>query len=553
VLLLTVLAVVLVVVANSVAALAQSQTQTPETSATPPAAAANPAQKPESTPTPATGTIKGRIVAADGQPLTNANVMAQALSATPTTKPARVDADGRFAFEDLPPSAYLLIATAPGYIDEAVSAGNASDWPRHLIGSNVRITMIRGGVITGVVTNPRGEPVVGVAVRATSTAGAPSIANFFTGGGLSETDDRGIYRIYGLKPGQYVVSAGGSGQFGTFTPSGFDSDVLTYYPSATRDTAVPVSVRSGDETSGIDIKYKGLEGHSISGVVLGNVEASTLSGAITVFLAHAGSASVLTMAIAPVTESRRAFSFNGVADGEYDLFANYLVNQNSNAMIATKRVSVRGGDVTGLELNLAPLGSILGTVILDPIKPEARCDKRSSQVIEVVPKTPRDEPKKTGSQSLISILSPGLGLMNEKGEFALRNLEPGETLSGVTVMVGQDAAGLSGRAVPEGATVREGTRVHLIPAEAEQANNILRYGESVVKRDGSFALTNIAPGRYFVLVRVEAPAETDGPARPIAWHPTARIKLRREAEAAKISVELKPCERVVDYTLKPGG
>ncbi len=469
--------------------------------------------------------------------------------------------------------------------------------------------MIRGGVITGLVTNPKGEPVVGVAVRATSTAAVPSIASFFTGGGHSETDDRGVYRIYGLMPGQYVVSAGGSGQFGQFTPSGFDSDVLSYYPSATRDTAVPVSVRSGDETSGIDIKYKGLDGHSISGVVLGNLEASTLSGAVTIFLAHAGSASVLSMGIAPTTDSRRAFSFNGIADGEYDLFANYLANQSSNAVIATKRVTVRGGDVTGVELNLAPLGSILGTVTLDPIKPEARCDKRSSLVIEVVPRAPRDEPKKSGSHSLVSVLSPGLGLMNEKGEFALRNLEAakyrlevklpteawyvrainvpgaaarapqsatnqpaapaatlsanvwqgfinlktGDALSGVFVMVGQDAAGLSGRAVAEGTTVREGTRVHLVPAEPEQANNILRYSESLIKSDGSFTLTNIAPGRYYVLVRVEAPAETDAPPRPIAWDPTARIKLRREAEAAKTRVELKPCERVVDYTLKPGG
>src|SRR4029450_10980461 len=98
-------------------------------------------------------------------------------------------------------------------------------------------------------------------------------------------------------------------------------------------------------------------------------------------------------------------------------------NQSSNAVIATKRVTVRGGDVTGLELTLAPLGSILGTITLDPIKPEARCDKRSSQVIEVLTKAPRDEPKKSCRPTLISVLSPGLGLMNEKGEFSLRNLE----------------------------------------------------------------------------------------------------------------------------------
>ena len=66
-----------------------------------------------------------------------------------------------------------------------------------------------------------------------------------------------------------VVFAGGPGQFGLLAANGFDLDVLTYYPSATRDTAIPVVARSGDETTGIDIKYFGTEGHRISGFVLG--------------------------------------------------------------------------------------------------------------------------------------------------------------------------------------------------------------------------------------------------------------------------------------------
>lgn len=93
----------------------------------------------------------------------------------------------------------------------------------------------------------------------------------------------------------------------------------------------------------------------------------------------------------------------------------------------------------------------------------------------------------------------------------------------------------------------------MVPVDREQANNVLRYSETLVKSDGSFALTNIAPGRYFILSRVEAPAEMDTSPRPSSWDAAARAKLRREAEAANTTLELKPCERVVDYTLKPGG
>ena len=593
-------ALVVFATGSVVGTMAQSQTPaTPSATAT-----TSPGQKPAATPTPTTGTIKGRLVADDGQPLMNANVMAQSLTTTPTAKPTRVDADGRFVFDDLLPAAYLIIATAPGYIDTATAFGDATQWPRHLIGSNVRITMVRGGVITGQVTNAKGEPVVGVPVHATITNAPASVTSFFFGAGVTETDDRGVYRLYGLLPGQYTVTAGGSGQFGQFTASGFDNDVPTYYPSATRDTAVPVSVRSGDETSGIDIKYRGTEGHSISGSVLGTIEASAQAGAITIFLAHAGSTSVLSLEIAAVSDPRRAFSFNGVADGEYDLFANYQTSQSEGAVVGTKRVTVRAGDVTGVELRLGPLASVTGTISLDPIKPEDKCDKRGSQAIETIPGLARDEPKKSGSQSMISMLAGGLGTLNEKGEFALRNLEagryrleiklpteswyvnaiklpgaaapapqpaqpatanpnsnawqgvvtikPGEKVSGVSITVGQDAAGLRGRLETD-AAIREGTRVHLIPVEREQANNILRYSETFVKSDGSFAFTNIAPGRYFILPRVEPPTETDAPARPIAWDATTRAKLRLDAEKANTIVELKSCQRVVDYTLKPGG
>ena len=122
-------------------------------------------------------------------------------------------------------------------------------------------------------------------------------------------------------------------------------------------------------------------------------------------------------------------------------------------------------------------------------------------------------------------------------------------------MIGQDAAGLRGRVSMSGeqTAIPAGARVHLVPAEREQADNLLRYSETFVASDGSFALTNLAPGRYFILARVGPAPEPDTPAEPIARNPAARAKLRREAEAANAVVELKPCQRVVDQALKLGG
>ena len=559
---------------------------------------------------PATGSIKGRIVADDGRPVVNATLMAQAVNGPPSVRSGQVDSEGKFSFDDLPPASYIVFAVAPGYIDEAMSTGDPNDWPRHLIGAQLKIKMIKGGVITGKVTNSKGDPIVGVPVHAVALNNPSSSPTDFLGAGGAESDDRGIYRIYGLKPGPYVVNAGGSGQFGFAASNGFDLDVPTYYPSATRDTAVPVAVRSGDETTGIDIKYFGTEGHRISGFVLGTINAGTsaANGAIAIVLAPAGTQSVLSMAITSPMDQRRAFGFNGVADGEYDLFATFQTGQQSDAsLVATRRVTVRGGDLTGVELTLAQLASIAGTIVLDPIKPEDKCDQRGSQLIETIFAARRAEPRKSGSQVMTTMLAGLGGTLNAKGEFMARNLDAGryrfeiklpteawyvrvinlpaavavtnqqapqaappsaaskpnpwqgtvtiksgQQVNGVSIVVGQDAASLRGRVnvTPEGAAFPADLHVHLVPADREQANDVLRYSETMITSDGSFALSNIAPGRYFILSRVEPGAETPGTSpRSSAWDPTARAKLRQEAEAAQVVVDLKPCQRLKDYTL----
>ena len=306
--------------------------------------------KPEANEPVTVGTIKGRVVSNDGRPLTNANIMAQGVSGVPTIKMKRTDAEGAFVFDDLPAGLYIVLATAPGYIDQSWTGSDPGELPRHLIGERLKITMIKGGVITGVVTDSKGQPVVGVPVQASPPSGASSLSSFM-GGTTSETDDRGVYRIYGLPPGQYAVAAGGAGPFGQFTVTGFELDVLTYYPSATRDTAVPVAVRSGDEATGIDIKYRGTEGHAISGVVLGPVTANAVGGAVIIILSSAGSSSIQAMALASAAEPR-VFSFNGIADGEYDLFAGFQGGPTDNPLVASKRVVVRNGDLTGVELKL---------------------------------------------------------------------------------------------------------------------------------------------------------------------------------------------------------
>ena len=93
-------------------------------------------------------------------------------------------------------------------------------------------------------------------------------------------------------------------------------------------------------------------------------------------------------------------------------------------------------------------------------------------------------------------------------------------------------------------------RVHLIPAERENADDVLRFVEASVRPDRTFALTNIAPGRYWLLARPisdKEPLEVVN--RPLAWDANSRANLRREAEKANVAISLQSCQRMTDYTL----
>jgi hypothetical protein len=130
-------------------------------------------------------------------------------------------------------------------------------------------------------------------------------------------------------------------------------------------------------------------------------------------------------------------------------------------------------------------------------------------------------------------------------------LKSGDKLTGVTVAIAEGAASLRGKVVAEKESLPSRLRVHLAPVDAAHANDVLRYAEALMNNDGTFVLTNLEPGKYWLLLRpVPDDEPADRPPRPSAWDGTERARLRREAGTKKIEVELKPCQRVRDFSIK---
>ncbi len=131
-------------------------------------------------------------------------------------------------------------------------------------------------------------------------------------------------------------------------------------------------------------------------------------------------------------------------------------------------------------------------------------------------------------------------------------LKSGDRAAGLTITLVTGAAGLKGKITPAGnAKLPSRLRVHLLPAEVAAKDDPLRFAEAQTERDGSFRFANLAPGKYLIITREIPGSEApDEPARPVAWDAAERAKLRKEAEAAKVEVELKACQRVSDFELK---
>ena len=554
----------------------------------------------------AAGSITGRVVAEGGQPLAGVSVSAVvAGEAKVEPRSTGTNQDGKFRLDDLAPGAYRVIVNAPGYVTASEASQGRREWPYYRPGDSVSITMMKGGVITGTVVNSNGEPVVGLAIEATRVRDANGRHVRGTNRAAYRwTDDRGIYRVYGLEPGSYIVAASTRRTFYGMTTN--DGETPTYYPSATRDTATEVTVGGGQEVSAIDIRYRGEQGHTVSGTFSGGSgRAGPVTSYLMIVLSHASSGAVETMTYVPAWEHPRAFALEAVPDGDYYLAAQGGTDEERLASLP-RRVTVGGADVTGLELSLVPLGSIAGRIVLetarDRLERKAECQTRRSPFVpeETVIKARRDEAgtRKEVLPPLFTTLADSTP--DAQGNFQLKGLVAGryhvltwlpvedwyvravtlpaataapggqfvdaardavtlrsnERLQGVSIILAEGAAGLRGRVAGAGDGARglaAPLTVHLVPAERENADAILRFAEAVVLDDGTFAFGNIAPGRYWLIARpaaVSDAAAAETTPRPVAWDGEARARLRREAEAANVVIDLQPCQLIIDYVLR---
>ncbi|MEW6125495.1 MAG: carboxypeptidase regulatory-like domain-containing protein [Acidobacteriota bacterium] len=398
--------------------------------------------------------LTGRVIDESGRPVDDAMVLAapagvmsqQKRPVNAGMRTATTGEDGRFAFDELNTGSYALKVYAPGYV-VAPGVTQENGKPKYFhIGDEATLRLIKGGVITGMVTTLYGEPLIGVQVRAMKIkevdgrASRSAPVDEMTIGRSWKTDDRGVYRIYGLEPGIYVVAAGGKGVL-SFSLGAYDADSPTYYPTGTRDTATPITLQSGQEIGGINIQYRDNRGHLVSGTLSGFDN----QGVAFVTLTNAATGTIEAMslggAIFGIGDGEKpSFALGSVSDGDY--YVSAMGGDERKLNLATdetlvappRKVTVRGADVTGVELTLMRLGSISGKFVLENLKSvdgKSICPaKRASSVEEVVLLSQldvkgKDRPEPTMPIAALFAMFTTDGVPNEKGDFRLLIIDGG--------------------------------------------------------------------------------------------------------------------------------
>jgi protocatechuate 3,4-dioxygenase beta subunit len=570
------------------------------------------------------GSIKGRVVSDDGRPVANVPVIATPIGRSAARRPGAfgqgsqttTDDDGAFEFEGLSPASYAISASAPGYVTPP-PIEDENSYGVYRAGDVANVTLARGGVVTGRVVNASGNPLTGVSVNAIRVGGLDGEADnqlVFQGFGRAwRTDDRGVYRIYGLVPGSYIIQAGPAGQAnGSGGPmanflSAFSGDAPTYYPSSARDVATPVAVRAGEEVAGIDVSYRGEKGRVVSGRIVAKAGDNGF-GAAQIFLSVAGSDAVVAttvqmdagrMNVGRGRGESRGFAFYGVRDGEYDVVALRAGSgAESDAVSAPRRASVHGVDAGGIELALTPLASISGRVTVEK-NADVCQNQRASSVEEILLTAEHDraqaqEPTLLGQ--LISTRSGRPVAPNATGEFTLRNLQAGRhrviarlpdenwyvraiSMGGMGSPESKPSAPSARRAatrVPvnvarDGVTLKAGEKMNGMTVTIAEGAAALR-GRLVAGQDGQipgkvraylfpaekeavddllrYAHANVNGEGDFNFKNL-APGRYYLLAKPAKGGDSnaERAVLRKEAEAVGNVIELQRCQRVEDYKL----
>ena len=268
------------------------------------------------------------------------------------------DGEGNYRISRIPAGNYFVFPVSPGLVEK----GQLKRMLTIAAGESIRdfdFALVAGGVITGRITNVDGQPLIEEHVDVMPL----DIPLQFTQQDFgNRTDDRGIYRAFGLRPGKYRVSVGQQARgLPGFAPKQIYSQ--TFYPSVTEiSKAKVIEVTEGSETKDVDIvAAAAISTFTVSGRITDGTGKPVPAVPLGVHQSDENSSSSSTGGV--VTNSNGEFKLEDVIPGKYLVFIAPM--ENSDVRADPVAFEVIDQDLTGLEIKTKKGASLSGTVILE--------------------------------------------------------------------------------------------------------------------------------------------------------------------------------------------
>jgi hypothetical protein len=337
---------------------------------------------------PLTASIQGRVTAADsGAPVRRAEV--RAVAENGATRLATTDTEGRFVLRDLPASQFRLHVSKSGFVSVGYGQRRPFEAPAAITLAEgqqfaANFALPRGGAIAGRVIDEAGEPLANVRVQALRPRMQEGVRRLLPSGPVDISDDTGAFRLYGLAPGEYLVSAApprrdtplpmGMPLVAPALPRAPTTPSITYHPGTPSfQEALRVAVPAGGEVRA-DIQIGSVRAASVSGVVLTSNGSPASDATITLSSdVVAMGFSALNPGAPPLMVSGHAapdgtFTLPAVPPGPYSLRAS-TQEVSRAALMPTEMVAiplvVTGSDMSGLTLVTAPPVTVEGGFVAD--------------------------------------------------------------------------------------------------------------------------------------------------------------------------------------------
>ena len=451
-----------------------------------------PTAKPAATAPAGKGTDVTVVVVSDdpsARPLRRVSVSLQlGMLAAPRT--VVTDDAGRAVFSAVAPGNYLLIAFKPGYVRTFYGSKTPGRGPGVAVAvlegkpvPELRLRVPRGAVISGTVRSVTGRPAANQMVQVMS----PNALRNMTLDTISEstanaamTDDRGIYRVYGLAPGSYLVSVSSTGMREEFrqvtaeqlqwasalsasgtlpaaaepppppAPSAPASFSTVFYPGTTLATdAQPVTVEAGQERLGVDFAIMLVPTAQVRGRLVDEAGRPQANQNVSL---RAPSTSAMAVELiesigtgSTTTGADGTFTLTSVKPGRYTLSARATIRppneaggtaQNNPmgealAMLglgggthwASEEITVAGTDITDLTLILKPTLTITGKVVIEASTLKAPEDMSS---VRLAVNSVTTEPTSAVTTLMQSMFGGSSVTVASDGTFLAKGLSPGQ-------------------------------------------------------------------------------------------------------------------------------